>query len=83
MNTLFGCLYWLRIFLSPVAISLMVAGPLFFFYSSPLTDLLAGGLLLAGIIIGIVFAERMRAKYGTMAFMGKIYGTDDVNRRVD
>ncbi len=81
MNKLFGLYYWVRIFLSPFAISLIIAGVVVVSTSTIWGQLIASAVVLAGTITGTIFAERMRMKHGTTAFMGKLYSTDDFNRR--
>jgi hypothetical protein len=83
MNTVFGLIFWIRIFLSPFVTSLVVAALIVLSTPTAWSYLAAATVLLAGTITGTIFAERMRAKHGTIAFMGQLYQTNDVNRRTN
>lgn len=64
-------IYWLQIFIVPVIILGLVA---LFTYSS--NETLATALLILGIIIGILFAEYVRRKYGLENFFARLYSNE-------
>lgn len=77
MNKLFEIIYWIKIFLSPFIIFIFIALAIYFFNK----ELLWISVLLSiiGLVLGIVYAERIRKKHGTTQYMGKIYNTDDIS----
>ncbi|TPD69788.1 SoxR reducing system RseC family protein [Flavobacterium microcysteis] len=77
MNKLFEIIYWVKIFLSPFIIFLFIALAIYFSNE----ELLWISILLSiiGLVLGIVYAERIRKKHGTTQYMGKIYNTDDIS----
>lgn len=81
MNTLIELISWLRIFLSPVLFSIAGAAFIWFNTSSYVLKAFAVLLLLAGVIAGVYFAERVRRKKGTHHFMSEIYRSEDVDKR--
>lgn len=76
MNKLFEIIYWIKIFLSPFIIFLFIALAIYFSNE----ELLWISVLLSiiGLVLGIVYAERIRKKHGTTQYMGRIYNTDDI-----
>lgn len=77
MNKLFEIIYWIKIFLSLFIIFIFIALAIYFFNE----ELLWISVLLSiiGLVLGIVYAERIRKKHGTTQYMGKIYNTDDIS----
>lgn len=67
-------IYWLQIFIVPVIILGLVA---LFTYSS--NETLAIALLALGIIVGILFAEYVRRKYGLESFFARLYSNEQDN----
>ena len=67
--------YWLRIFLSPVFIAILLIGILSSLSSFNWFFCL---LIIPAIIVGIVIAERARKKYGASAYWSKPMNTPDL-----
>ncbi|WP_447636183.1 hypothetical protein [Flavobacterium microcysteis] len=77
MNKLFEIIYWVKIFLSPFIIFLFIALAIYFSNE----ELLWISVLLSiiGLVLGIVYAEKIRKKHGTTQYMGRIYNSDDIS----
>ncbi|UTW66941.1 hypothetical protein KFE94_02165 [bacterium SCSIO 12643] len=72
MDKLFKLFFWLRIFISPTLIG-VILGLITLAYLNDPYGLVIGILLsITGIILGIVFAEKMRKKHGTARFISKV-----------
>jgi ABC-type bacteriocin/lantibiotic exporter with double-glycine peptidase domain len=69
-------IFWLGIFLSPLLISLIFAAILYFSNASLLWLSIAIATL--GLFAGVLFAERIRRKYGCTRFMSRIISTPDI-----
>jgi hypothetical protein len=65
-------IFWLLIFLSPVLFFALIA----LFYNK--SNILFYSLLSIGIILGVLFAEWVRKKYGCSTFMGRLLGTPEI-----
>lgn len=72
MNKIMEIIYWIQIFISPVLVSAIIAAIIYF--NNTNAYLLAIGVIVLGVILGVFFAERIRRKYGTSAYMGSIMG---------
>jgi len=68
-------IYWFLIFLSPFLISVIIA--VIVYFNNPTNHWLPLSLLILGAIIGVVLAERIRRKYGTATYMGRIRGNSE------
>jgi hypothetical protein len=77
MNTVIEIYYWFRIFISPVLASAIMAAIIYFTNSHNYGISIA--VLVVGTIIGIVWAERIRKKYGCSAYFGKLLATPEFN----
>jgi ACR3 family arsenite efflux pump ArsB len=77
MNKLFEIIYWIKIFLSPFIIFLFIA--LAIYFSNEELLWISVILLIIGLTLGIIYAERIRKKHGTTQYMGRIYNTDDIS----
>lgn len=74
-DTIMEIIYWFLIFLSPFLISVIVA--VIVYFKNPSNHWLPLGLLIVGTTIGIILAERIRRKYGTATYMGRIQGNSE------
>lgn len=70
---------WIKIFLSPVIISLILASILFLNSENIILHIAAGIIVIAGLAIGIYLAEKIRKNHGTERFMAKIYESPDLD----
>jgi hypothetical protein len=68
--------YWIAIFISP----LLVGGVIALIIYLRNENLLWLSIIIAsiGMVTGILFAERVRKKYGCSRYMSKISGTPDI-----
>lgn len=71
---------WLKIVASPVLISAIVAGIIYFNLPGNLGLLLSVGILLLGLIAGIVWATRVWKNQGTTNFLARIYATPELDK---
>lgn len=76
MNKLFENIYWFKIFLSPF-LFFNVIGIAFFLNNKHflLLWVLLGSI---GLILGLLWAEKIRRNKGTTKYLGDIYNTDDL-----
>lgn len=72
MNKLFKLFFWLRIFISPTLIGVILGLITFAYLNNPYGLVIGILLSITGIILGIVFAEKMRKKHGTTSFISKV-----------
>lgn len=70
---------WVKIFLSPLIICLILGSILFLSLDHIIFHILAGIIIIAGIATGIYFAEKIRKKHGTERFMAKIHESPDLD----
>jgi hypothetical protein len=75
MDKIMEIIYWIQIFISPLLVSVIIAAIAYF--NIPNNYWLPSGILIIGAIVGIIFAERIRRKYGTTTFMGRLRGNSD------
>ena len=74
----FEAIYWLMIFASPVLISMIFAGILYLKYDLGVFAIIC---LSIGVVIGFLFAERIRKKYGCMNYWSKIRATPELYKK--
>ncbi len=75
MRSLIELIYWVKIFLSPNFIAILIIFILSTIYNYNNWYLL---LFIPSIIIGIKLAERARIKYGTSTYFSKPMNTPDI-----
>lgn len=75
MNRLFEIIYWVKIFLSPNLVIVLLLAILSSTYDFKSWYLL---LFIPSIIYGTLLAERVRKKYGTSNFFSKTMNTPDI-----
>lgn len=75
MNFLIEGIYWIKLFLSPVLVAILLMVVLSVWNGYTHWYLL---LLVAGIIAGIWLAERIRRKYGTSNYYTSLADTPDL-----
>lgn len=68
--------FWIQLFFAPVGIGGLIA--LFIYIGNQKLLWLSITIAAASIIIGIVYAERVRRKHGTSRYASKIIGTPDI-----
>ena len=79
MNKLFHAIveiiFWIAIFSSPLLIGLALAFILYL--NAPKLAWLSIGIAGLGVLAGILFAERVRRKYGCTNYMSRLISTPD------
>jgi TctA family transporter len=74
-------MYWLQLFIVPVIVFSFVA---FWIYGKDHSNKVYALLLvLAGILLGIFIAEKVRRKYGLSNFFGRMASTSDADTEND
>ncbi len=68
--------FWIQLFFAPVGIGGLIA--LFIYIGNQKLLWLSITIAAASIVIGIVYAERVRRKHGTSRYASKIIGTPDI-----
>jgi hypothetical protein len=72
-NAIIEVVYWILFFLSPFLISAIIS--VIIYFNNPSNHWLPIGILIIGVITGILLAERIRRKYGTATYMGRLWGS--------
>lgn len=70
---------WIKIFLSPFIISLIIGGLIFLSSNNIWIQSISVLIVVLGIITGIYLAEKIRKKHGTERFMAKIHESPDLD----
>jgi hypothetical protein len=70
---------WLQIVASPLLGGLLIAALIYFSNPTILRLLIAIGIALIGLIVGIVFATRIWKKQGTMHFLSRVSATPELD----
>lgn len=80
MNKLFHgvieSIFWIAIFSSPLLIGIAIAFVIYI--SSPKLEWLSIIIVSLGFVTGILFAERIRRKYGCTRYMSRLISTPDI-----
>ena len=76
-HTVIEVIFWIAIFGSPMLGGISVA--FLIFLSWPDMEWLSIVFVGLGFVVGIVFAERVRRKYGCTRFMSRLLSTPDVS----
>ena len=72
---------WLKIALAPIIASIIIAG-FMYIYSQNITGLLlAIFIIIAGIVAGITWAQRVRKKYGLVDFISKVNASPELDNK--
>jgi len=79
-DKIFDIIAWIKIFLSPFIIGLVLASVIWFSNDSNLIKMASLGVAGLGIILGIIFAEKIRKKTGTQEFVSRIYRTPELEK---
>jgi len=77
---LISCFYWIQVFAAPFLIFGIIALIIYsnYYKNEPLAYILLG----VGVIIGIIFAEFVRKKYGYDVFFSKVFGSADIDEKI-
>jgi len=70
-------IYWIAIFLSPVILFSAIAASIYI--SNENNFWLSVIVLSLGVVFGVLWAERIRKKYGCSRYMSKILSTPDIS----
>jgi hypothetical protein len=70
---------WLQIVASPLLAGLVIAVMIYFSNPSTLRLVIAIGVVLISLIVGIVFATRIWKKQGTMNFLSRVSATPELD----
>ncbi len=74
-DSIMEIIYWILIFFSPSLVFALASITVYF--NNPKNSLLSIIFLILGATIGIILAERIRRKYGTANYMGRILGNSE------
>lgn len=69
---------WLRNFISPVLIAIIISVVVYFSMKSTFGLIISSFILIFGILIGIYFAEKVRKNIGTDKFNAQVMATPDI-----
>lgn len=69
---------WVQIILFPIFISLILAGLIFYFIPSSFGIICAVFIVFTGLVIGVVYANKIHKKEGTVNHMGKLLRTPEL-----
>jgi hypothetical protein len=75
MDDIMEVIYWIQLFMAPF-LPLSIIGIIIYFNNTNY-GWLCVTLMLVGVVLGIILAERIRRKYGTTTYMGRIKGNSE------
>ncbi len=78
MHYIVQILFWLKIVISPVLISALLGGVVTLILGK-FNVYIFSAFLCAGVIVGALWAERTRRKYGLTRFHSKLIATPDID----
>lgn len=78
---IFEVIGWLKIVASPLLIGLGVAAIIYFPNPTPLMLVIAILVAVLGLVIGILWANHIWKKYGTMRFLSRIMATPELDNK--
>lgn len=78
ISILIEAVYWLMLFLCPVIVLGIAAFVVYLKYNNTAVAIIIGTI---GTILGIWFAERIRRKYGTSNFYGRLLRTPELENK--
>ena len=68
--------FWVQLFIAPIVIGGLIA--LFIYIENHKLLWLSITVAVASVVVGLVYAERVRRKQGTSRYASKIIGTPDI-----
>jgi cytochrome c biogenesis protein CcdA len=71
---------WIQIVLSPLLIALLIAVPFYLSNKTYFRLIICFIIVFIGLVIGIVWANKVAKKKGTMNFLSRIYGTPELDK---
>lgn len=80
-DKIFEHLFAIRIALSPALLGLIIGGFVYGSNDSLLYELLAGGIVLLGIILGILLAVYVKKRGSAVDFMSRIMATPELDKK--
>lgn len=78
LTELVGCI---RIALSPILISFLISAIIYYHYPTDASLVIAGILILAGGVIGVVWARKAFKGNGTIWFLSRIVNTPELDQK--
>ncbi len=76
LSSFIESVFWIQLFFAPAGIGGLIA--LFIYIGNQKLLWLSITIAAASIVIGIIYAERVRRKHGTSRYASKIIGTPDI-----
>jgi hypothetical protein len=70
-------IFWIAILCSPLLIGIAIA--FIIYISSPKLEWLSIAIVSLGFVTGILFAEKIRRKYGCTRYMSRLISTPDIS----
>lgn len=72
---------WLQIMVSPLLLALALGALIYYLNPGKITLVLAIGIVVLGLSIGIIWATKVWKKQGTINFMSSIMSTPELNSK--
>lgn len=76
-------LAWMRIALSPILFTLILAVLVYWYADSPAGNILAVCILILGVIAGVLLAEYARKHGGAINFISKLHASPELDKKKD
>ena len=76
-------LAWMRIALSPILFTLILAVLVYWYADSPAGNILAVCILILGVIAGVLLAEYARKHGGAINFISKLHASPELGKKKD
>ena len=80
---MFEIIGWIRIVLSPLLVFSAIGAILYYNFPSLFTYVFALLLGALGLVIGVLWANRIWKKYGTMQFLSRVNASPDLDKKID
>lgn len=74
-------LFWLNIFIVPVLVSLISGYALYYFAATQWALACSVILVIAGVVSGILWAERVRKTVGCSVYVNRIFSSPDLDNK--
>lgn len=75
LSILIEVIFWILLFLCPFLIFGIISSIIYFKFDNMILAVIIGNI---GILSGIIFAEKIRRKYGTSNFFGRLLRTPEL-----
>ncbi len=80
IETFIKFLFWIRIVAAPTFFAAILGALLYVYNPNKTNYVIAIGIIILGLIVGIIWATRIWKKTGTVEFMSKVTSTPELDK---